>query len=71
MFSNTTNKLSTALDNITPVELSKRLNSHLDDVREPLEVIYNLISTNYNNIYEQFINKNIVISIEKDRTIKR
>lgn len=65
MFSNITNKLSTALDKITPVELPKLLKSHLENAREPLEIIYNLISTNYNNIYDQFTNKSITISIKK------
>jgi hypothetical protein len=65
MFSNTTKKLSTTLEDITPIELSKLLNSHLENVKEPLKIIYNLINTNYNNIHDQFIDKHIKISIKK------
>jgi hypothetical protein len=64
MFSNTTKKLSTTLEDITPIELSKLLNSHLENAKEP-KLIYNLINTNYNNIHDQFIDKHIKISIKK------
>jgi hypothetical protein len=62
MFSNITNKLVDDLTKITPNSLFNDVHLHIKSSKIPLNIIYNLINTNYEYIYKQFELKTISIS---------